>query len=608
MALAPWVSGIALPLWPAVSGFTYQTSGVGLVPLSLPSAASGDAIYLTTLSGSGITTLSGLDIVTDPLVPTQYGFGAAAIDGASGVYFAQYTGNLLHLASGGSSWLSMPVGRVCTGMAYNTTRANAYLAFDDGSLGVAIGAFAGTVSPSFSSGARGLATSGTTLFSVLPAASGLGTLNLTGTTSGTSGSLATPMSFPMVLAASSPASSVAVGGWDNAALVSGYTDLSFSPAASTNMIAVRPSTNAITLYTGVNENWTVAQTITGTGAPTRAAWATNGVTILVTDPTSGRVEVVSYSGGTIASGQVLAVSGAGQIGILSSSTAALVCHAAGNRVVPLFSTSGVWASGTAVTLAQATSLAITAAASAAVGFASGVAYLSLSGVTWSVAASAALGFLPQALAIDASGTVFAAGNSGSSGMLSIVSGTSVLQTLSWAGSGNSVICRQDQIIVGDPANSLMRVFGRTASASAYTQAATAIAAGALVQIAIGSQTLFAAGSGTTIEYQFTAPYRLERLRTGKVSVYTGGVWSTATLGPNQWPEAVTFDASGNALVATLQNTLYTISSGGTIASSGAIVQNSPQPQTTPIGISSLLLSGSSLYASSSLDGALVKVQ
>lgn len=594
-----------MPLWPSVTAWNLNGSTVSGIPIV--SAASGATTFLTTLGGDFLVTLGGSFIITDALAPTVYGFSGAASDGASGLYFPQYVGNVLRIdASGNETWVPLPPGRVCTGIAYAASQAAAYVALDNGSLGVVSGAAVGSVTPSFASvPAWGMAVSGSTLFTVLPSASGIGTMALTSTTSGVTGVIATPMSYPICTAASTPASSMAAGGWDYAALASGYTDLSFDPAAPTNMLAVRPSSNAINLYTGVNESWSILQTLSGTGAPTRVAWAQSGLFAMVTDPTSGRVAVVNYSAGTISSGQVITVSGAGQVGILSTSLAALVCQPGLNQVTSLFFASGVWASGAPVALAQATSLVMTSATTAAVGFASGIAYLGLAGAVWSVSASASLGFLPSGLATNASGIFFAAGTLGASGMLSICSGATVQQTLTWSGSGNSVLWRQGQIVVGDPANALLLVFGKTTSI--YAQASTTPAPAALNQIVIGSSTLFAAGSGTTAEFNFTAPYRIEGLRTGKVSIYKGGAWATATLGVGQWPEALAFDVSGNAYAATLQNMLYSISSGGTILSSGAIVQNGSQPQTTPIGTSALIVSGSSLYASSSLDGAIVKV-
>jgi hypothetical protein len=71
--------------------------------------------------------------------------------------------------------------------------------------------------------------------------------------------------------------------------------------------------------------------------------------------------------------------------------------------------------------------------------------------------------------------------------------------------------------------------------------------------------------------------------------------------------AICYDQSNNLRVATSQNTLWTITSGGTVLSSGAVPQYSTQPQSVPLGISSLLAFGAGVYGATSLSGTLVQV-
>lgn len=577
VALCSWAGGLLLPLWPKQEAWGFFGGA-------------------TLTSGAGIISLSGSGV----------GYAAAATDAISGAWVVQYSGNLYNLTSGVALvTYTLPVTGIFTGCAYAPAVGHTYVINSSGQIYVPAGSGVAAVGTPFASPpAWGLVASGSSLITLLAASSGVGTFTLSSSGAGTSGFVATPMVVPTCLAASITGSGWAVGGWSYASLASGFTSLDFDPIVPTTMITVTPSTNRIGLYNGPGDVWTLTQVVTGTGAPTFVSFAPNGLYALATDPVSGKISVLFYSGGTLAVTGTLSLTDASALDINSTSVSALVCQPTQNQATAVnFTAVSGWAMGTAVTgLPSASSVVMTSVSTAAIGYASGVAYLNLVGTTWSVSGTTALAFTPKNLAVDVNGSLYAVGSQGASGFLSVLTNQALAATVTWPGSGTGVLWRQGQIVIGDPANSVLRIYGLTSGS--YMLGGTTPAPGGLAAIGITTQTLFAAGSGTTLEYQFNAPYQLPQLRTGMVSVFTSGAFHTATLGVYQWPTALCYDASGNVFASTLQNTLYSISSLGSVLSSGAIGPIGAQPPTTPVGISAMYFFGNSLYAASSLYGAL----
>lgn len=579
VAMAPVGSGLVVPLWPNAQAWAYN--GSGFVAFSLPAL---------------------------PAAPAASGFGAAAVGTASGAWLEQYVGALVSETSGAvGTVFTLPAATVFTGVTFVPAFNTAYGVSSSGSLFTPAGTGVSQLASGFGNApAWGLASSGQTLFTLLAAQSGIGTFALTSSGAGSSGFAATPMPVPTCLAASTPASAAAIGGWGFSTLASGYAGLSVDPAVPTNMMGVIPSLNAIDLLVDNNETWTFSQRVSGSGAPSFISWAPNGITAFASDPVSGKISVVQFSAGTIAVSATLTLTNASAPSFQSDSTHALVCQPTQNQITPYNFNGAAWIAGTPVALSQASSVVATAASGAAAGFASGVAFLTQAAGAWSVAASAALPYLPVSLAVDLNGNVYATGSSGGSGFMSAFNGTSLLATVSWAGSGASIFWKQGQIVVADPTITSLRVFGP--SGATFGQFSTSPAPTGVNFLTMGSLTLFGAASGATWEYDWTAPYTLERLRSGQVSVYRGGSFFTASLGVNHLPTAVTFDTSGVVWAATMQNDLFSVSSGGVVLSSGAITTYTGQQSGTTLGISALMWWLGNLYATSSLAGALIKVQ
>lgn len=599
VAITPWSSGLIVPMWPAPQAWAFNGSGLSQIDV------------LT--NEDVVMTKAGFEIVnstTNQLITStgyNFGYAAATTDAVSGAWLLPYTGNLVNLtATQVIKNYPLPTGRIFTGITFDPTRARIYALDSSGTLyTTASGLTIATLVSGFGNvPSWSLVSSGATLLTLQAGVSGIGTFTLTGSGTGASGFISAPMTNPTCLAATS--GSVGVGGWSRATLASGFTDMGISPPTPTNFLGVNAATNSISLWQDSGtENWSFTQSITGTGHPTNMTWLPNGLGALVSDPIAGDVLVIQFSTGIISLQQTLPVPGAGEVATTPAGTKAIVCQPTLNEFTPL-SFSSVWASGAAVALAGARSVLFIDNATAVMGWASGVAFLTASGSSWAVGSTGALPYTPVNLAEDMSGNIYAVGTAGASGYISVFTDEILIATTSFAGGASGIISRQDQFVVGDPINALLRTFEFTPQQT-LVQHSTMAAPPGLDAMTIAAQTLFAAGASGTWEYQFTSPYQLEYNHLGSASILVSGSFRTATLSVFEQPTAVTFDVSGNLWAATLQNNYYEINAAGTIVASGAIAQNPPQPQTTPIGSSSWLWFNSHLYAASSLDGALIEV-
>lgn len=585
VSLVPYgASGLLIPKWTKGS-IVWKWSGVAMSSAALTSASIGGLL-------------------------SSCGFAAAVSDGASGAWAVQYTGSLVSYSSGGAaSGHTLPAGQAYTGCAYASAYAQPYVASANGMLYAGSGAVPLNAN-GFNTPTWGLAVSGSTLFAL--ASGGLATFALSSATIGVNGFIAYPNASLQVghcLAASAAASAVAVGGWGYYSFASGYTSMAFA-SGSALMVALSSGSGVIDLYLGPNEVWARSQSITGAGAPSAAAWTPDGTKVLVTDPVSGTVRSYTYSLGTLSLAQTLSVSGAFAVAVTPDGITALVCQQSAGLVTPLTLSGSVWVTGAPMALATPSSVYATTAASGVVGFLNGLAYLNKSG-SWSVGSTVPLPFTPTTV-LPASGNILATGTSTGSGFLAAVSGSSVLFQYSWPGAAAGMIYDQGQIVVNDNVSPFLWSFGNvfTAYGVVFTtipnQTFNNIAVSPFTANASGG-TIFGMASGATLLHQFTTPYNIEPLRSGSVGLYGPSGWAVVALSSGHVPTAITYDATGGVWVATLQNNLYQIGSGGTILSSATVTQFSGQAQTTPLGISALAFVGSGLYAASSLAGPLVKL-
>jgi hypothetical protein len=174
-----------------------------------------------------------------------------------------------------------------------------------------------------------------------------------------------------------------------------------------------------------------------------------------------------------------------------------------------------------------------------------------------------------------------------------------------AGAPTGIAVQQGRVILSVPSSGLA-IFGNTAPGN-WTQQGSQ--SGAYSALALSDTTLFAMGSGGTNTFGFSgAPYALTPVVSGVAGQWNGRNWTTTSLGIGHNPSAVGFDASGNVLVATVQNTLWNLNAAGGVISQGIVPQFSPQPQTVPLGPSAILATSDGVFVATSLSGVLVQIE
>ncbi len=557
-----------------------------------------DAWYSTPIGNLGMTPVSGVGGV---------GFNAACTDASGGVYMATRDHSLVvHLTSGAAAQTySGGTGITFTGAAM----ASGYPYFVD-AVGRISTLVAGAITP-LSSGFSGAATptwglqaSGNTLYTLFTAETfEVGTFTLATQTTGASAVLAVNGVRNGTCMAVSGA--IAVGGWNHSIYSPAPTSIALEPGTEGLLLAVAPA-SGLTVYRNAPGTWPVSQSSSGIGAPQHIAWAPNDEFAFASDSTNGTVRVFTNTFAVMASSQLLTAAGALQATILTDSLNGLVALGTGNAVSGLTFSGSSWAVSGGVVLPNPRCVAPLSASTAVAGYASGVAYLKLAAGIWSVTASAALPYAPIAVTSDQVGNIYAIGTAAGSGQLSALTGTAVTSSGVWVGSGVDLYYARSQLLALDAASNLIRPFAITAGILAAQATTTSFASGrAFAGTGDQGYNIFVAGASAMQQYHFEAPYTLQQARVGVVSIYNGGSWATASTS-GSIPMSMAW--SGAALLAaTLDNLLLTFNASGVQTASGIIVQPSPQPQSVPRGISSMLWIGSALWGATSLNDSLVRI-
>jgi hypothetical protein len=405
-----------------------------------------------------------------------------------------------------------------------------------------------------------------------------------------------------------------IGGWTPVAPLSGASVFGVDPTAATIMLGVGYGHAAIwTSTTGATDAWSQTTALTGLpGDLSGVAWTPNGVQALCTSPSSGLVDVLGYSGGVLSLAQALPVSGSPTRACVTPDGGyALVPCTSLNAVVPLTVSGGVWSvSGAVVSGIPGAAAALTlGTGSAVIAGSSGLTFLTQGGGgAWSITATGSvLNTAPYLLAVDPFGLIYAAGAAG----FVVCSGTTVLSSAGLPATPTSMTVTQGRVVFVFSSSTSMAVFGQT-SALNWSQlyAITGLASGTAPGVGVAGTTLFMGSSGGTLLYCFSgSPYQPQRVQTGvfsRLNVTTSG-WTTTQLGVGHLPSAIAYDTSNQFRVATSDNMFWTFNSSGTLVSSGVINTYAGQVSGTPLGISSLVTSGLSVYAATSMAGTFGQV-
>jgi hypothetical protein len=550
------------------------------------------------------------------------GLSAVANDGDNGLWAVTYGGTIWHMPPTGMFSLK---ATLAPNNVYVGVTGSGYALSSNGTVwGSTSGTVTGAISPwslSFSndfgggmtvppiSGAVGswptpaisMVTSGTTLMAILPA-SGIGTMSYTGTT----GLISLPGTMPVASClAAAAGSSLAVGGWNTAPPLSGAAAGGLDPQNNEDMLTVGSGFARIWSTTApFTEKWAQTNSLSGLANLNSMYWVPNGIQVLATSLVSGTLQVIGFSANVLSLSQTLPISGACSVGVSPSSTNALVVQSGQSQLATLTAAGGTWSSGTPITgLVGITAVTMFGTSGAAVGFVSGIAFLGLNDNTWSVQQTAFLPFIPTVITSDSYNQIYAAG----SGHIVVASGTAITGSGTFTGIPTSIAVQQGRVIIAVPGNGLL-TFGNVASGIWTQQSSGTLSLGASVSLALSETVLFVMGSGATNTYGFSgAQYNLTPVTSGACALWNGSSWSVTPLGIGTNPSAIAFDASGQVQLTTIQNGWWTLSSTGSVLSSGIVPQISSQLQTVPIGSSSVLAFSGGLYTATSLSGTLIEL-
>ena len=606
--------------------------GLGVEPLTLttnPPAPSGTGVLSVALSPylAGVLDLSfyqnsayayaGSSVsLVYPGFSGQAGFLGACSDGASGSWVSQIGGPIIQIPKLGSiTAYNMGASNITlTGLTYNTVEASPYSVSNTGTVYTINSGASGTVNTAFGGPCRFAETSGSTIFTLIPTSGLMAWLHLSGATTGTSGSTAAPMTIPYCLAVASGL--IAVGGINYAQIPSGFTDMAINPINYRTLLGVVSGSGTLSAWIDdTSGNWSLVSTVTGLGQPANVSWSPDRSFALTTDPTNGNIFYTTYSFETLTLKQTFALPDAGPLAIALGSAAGLVCQTSGSSLQPIAFNGTSWsASGNPLFVGSPKAILMSGPNTAVVANTSGLTQVALASTGgWSLGNTLALSFAPTSLYLDSASNIYAAGASGPSGYFAIVSPQFALTASgSWVGGSAGIACVQQQLVVGDPTNSLVRVFGYSPVTQTWVQQTSGAAPGGLTNTVLGGlvgsyQDFFAAGSGAAWQYNFGGPYHLDRTKCGAVAVYSGS-WATALALPTgQLPECMAWDPSGNVSVSTLNNTLYTVTSGATVSGTYTIPQTSGQPQSTMLGLSRLVWLNGHLYSARSMNSSMLEV-
>lgn len=525
------------------------------------------------------------------------GFCDAASDGASGAWALTYDGHLYHQPpSSSASVTSMPSGNVYTGCA--SVNGSGFALAATGAVFESNASLLGQ----WPVPAISLTSTGSTLMGLLPA-SGVGLMAAAGGATGLialPGAITTPSC--MIAAAGSP---VSIGGWRNTAPLAGMTAAGLDPQTPTTMLAVGNGDAVLwQAPAAASEAWNLTQTLSGLANLSAMAWRPDGTQILAASVSSGAVQVIDYVLGVLSLGQTLSVPGACSVAVVSGSTNALIAQSGVASLMPLVLSGSVWVPQTAISgLAGITAVVSFGATGAVATTGSGLTFLGIAGGSWSITNSVALSFAPSTLFVDPFLNVYAAG-SGAIAVANIAGVTSG----NWSGGvPTSMVVQQGRAVMAVDGG--YRIFGLSQpTPNAWTQQSSGVwALGTPVGLALSETILFVMGASATNLYGFSGtPFTITPVLSGVAAQWNGSSWTTTQLGVGHLPSACGFDASGNLRVATIQNTLWSVSSGG-VGVSGIIPQYVGQTQMVPIGPSALEAFDEGLYIATSLPGVLVQI-
>ena len=565
----------------------------------------GETLALVNDTTTGYSSVSGL--LTSWIASEaaqEVGYCAAAVGDNSDFWALGYGEGLLHYtpsSSGGVSY-ALPFGETFCGLAMNSglpyflsTAGQVYTVLDGRPTRVEGGNLAAVCTAWRET--QGI------FYALSPSGPNLLPFTLGSTSSGSSGAaISVPIALPYSF--SSSGGVLGVVGTTPAQLALTGNAMAYIPLSKQILVAQDAANAVVVLEKNAANDWAQVQSVAGGGGPLYLAPTPNAEQCLISNSSSGVVQILNQTDGTwgTPAAQTLALAGCGAAAVTMDNAEAFVCQPASNQLSVLTNTSNTWAIGYTLPLTGAQSVMVASSGVAYAGGSSGIATLGVINGQWTQTAFASTTYPVESLAIDAFGGVYAAGSSGGVGYLTAFYGNVAVGGASWTGSSDAVAWYNGQILVLDQANDLLRTFGLVGGQ--YAQQATWPAppsSSGIVQL----DTSWFVGGTALWEYEWGAPYAFLPVQVATIGIYdvATAAWTTATLGRGRRAFASTFDASLNLWVADDTNTLTAYSSGGTQISQAAIATYPKQQASTPLGFGSLLWDGGVLYGTSVLNNA-----
>lgn len=552
---------------------------------------------------------------------TQGRFIDCAPDGSTGFYVLGHSDDLYHFAN----ILSAPITTALPNQftqdyrGVNLVGSSVFVLRSDGTVfklvGSSLNSFA-TPTSGITTPAKGFYNDGTLLYTLFAGNNVIGTINATSAAYST---IATPFGASTETFYVS-GTAILAGGSEYISLTSTNNNFMAYSVAATTLITVNTSGNTVNMWTIGNGQWTSASTHSVSGTPQMIV--TTGLQALISNPaSSGSVVVFTDTLGTWASVSVSGITSAAGLAVTPDGTKALVTQGTHNTVQVLNNSAGTWGIGQIVTgITNPTSVAISLTGNKAItNNSTGVTFLTYNTVDWILGNSLVVSPVPTIVCTDVTNpnlpSFYAAATSGGTTAVSIfgpVAGVYTLtSTVSVSGTLASMMVVNGQAIVThtDGSVSVIDSVGTLANTSTVS-GMIPTGAGSMAWVSQPpdyTNAVMVGGTSAIWELYISSPDSLFRTTSSSVGVYTGS-WAKTDLMERNKVSALTVDVSGHIFATVTSNELYKIAAGSIVSGYPyTIFPPTNQEEGVPLGCSRLLYWNSNLYASTSLNGGLIKV-
>ena len=603
--------------------FTFTPADLGLTPGMVITGMAWGVWISGSTSNVVFSDTTNLNSGSTPIPKIPGGFIDCDQDGVSGFYILAHTGPLVDVPSIGGLPVSIPLATSpsydYTGLCYNTAYSAPYFIGYDGTIYNYSSGIVNTIT-SIPSGAvapaRQLFTDGSNLYTSFPASNKVGKYSISGHT----WTLTTSPfgSFLDTIYYSSSIGKVIAGGRNTLDLSDASTIRGMTWASNSNQLLVTDSSDSIKVYNYLGGNWSLNQTVSGTGAASGIAVEPDGLEALVTDTTNNLVQVLSYVSGTWEQIGTVSVTAPTAITIVSSGVVqALVCQPTHNTLSIVNKSLPSWEVVQTFSIAGVNSIAVNTVNNSIQGIATsstGVVFMTFNGADWTLNSAIPLSPVPTLTAVDSVNTsnpyFYAAASSGGTTTIYVFQNQSLIGGYTFSGTIGALNVVNYQVIVPTVSGAINVGYYIGGVTNNVVNSAASPASGfqtLWIPEIVSNPVLLVAGPHDIWSFYNDAPQAFNRITDSLIAVLTGSSWNTIDLENQNKVASITSDSSGNIFTVTTDNDIYKIQSQTTIASGYpySIVPPVNQENGVPLGLSKLQMFNGNLVSSSSLMGGLV---